>query len=283
MSYAFHLPMSPLWKPSANTRGVIQGLAFAGLICTAPIVFADDAEDLAKKLSNPVAALISVPFQYNYDHHYGDPETGHRSLMNIQPVVPISLNADWNVISRTIIPIIDQNNVVPGSHQTGVGDVLQSLFFSPKAPTASGLIWGLGPAFSLPTGSDDKLSSRKWGIGPTGVLLRQDGPYTYGMLANHIWGSGGDSDRSNVSSTFIQPFFSYTTKTAWSFTVNTESSYDWKGKEWSVPVNGMVSKLVKFGDQAVSIGGGVRYWADTTDAGPHDLGYRFIVTFLFPK
>lgn len=107
-------------------------MAMTGLVLAASPTFADDAEDLAKKLSNPVAALISVPFQYNYDQHYGDPETGHRSLLNIQPVVPISLNADWNVISRTIIPFIDQNNVVPGSHQTGVGDVLQSSSSLPR-------------------------------------------------------------------------------------------------------------------------------------------------------
>ncbi|MDM0036770.1 transporter [Variovorax sp. J22P271] len=237
---------------------------------------------MAKKLSNPVAALISVPLQYNYDHHIG-PDDGHKSYLNFQPVVPISLNADWNVISRTIVPIISQHNVVPGSSQSGFGDITQSLFFSPKEPTAGGLIWGIGPVFLLPTGTESQLSARKWGAGPTGVVLKQDGPWTYGLLANHIWGAGGVSTRPDVSSTFLQPFLSYTTKDAWTYSLNTESTYDWKNKQWQVPINLLVTKLMKFGDQPVSIGGGLRYWAESTEVGPHDLGVRLVVTFLFPK
>ncbi|MDM0037330.1 transporter [Variovorax sp. J22P271] len=237
---------------------------------------------MAKKLSNPVAALISVPLQYNYDHHIG-PDDGHKNYLNFQPVVPITLNADWNVISRTIVPIVSQHNVVPGSNQSGLGDITQSLFFSPKEPTAGGLIWGIGPVFLLPTGTEPELSARKWGAGPTGVVLKQDGPWTYGLLANHIWGGGGVSTRPNVSSTFLQPFLAYTTKDAWTYSLNTESTYDWKNKQWQVPINLLVTKLMKFGEQPVSIGGGLRYWAESAESGPRDLGVRLVVTFLFPK
>jgi len=135
----------------------------------------------------------------------------------------------------------------------------------------------------LPTGTDDLLSGRKWGAGPTGVALRQAGPWTYGMLANHVWSFAGDSSRNNINSTFLQPFVSYTTPTAWSFALNTESSYDWRNEQWSVPVNAIVSKVFQAGGQTLSVGAGARYWADSADAGPHGWGLLFIVTLLFPK
>lgn len=249
---------------------------------------ADDATDqaeLAKKTLNPIANLISLPIQFNYDRGIGATDDGKKYVVNIQPVIPISIGPDWNVISRTILPLIDQNDILPGgaADETGIGDITQSLFFSPKNPTSAGWIWGAGPVILLPTASDELLGSEKWGIGPTAVALKQEHGFTYGMLANHIWSVAGDSDRSDINATFLQPFFSYTTKTFTSFTINTESIYNWQDDEWSVPVNLLVSQLLKIGSQPISIQAGPRYWAESPDNGPEDWGFRFALTFLFPK
>ena len=238
--------------------------------------------ELAKQLTNPVAALIQVPAQANYDSNMGPLREGSRTTVNLQPVVPISLNSEWNLISRTIIPLIDQHDVTPTSgHQSGVGDVLQSLFFSPVKPTDSGWIWGIGPVFLLPTGNSE-FSADKWGLGPTGVALRQDGPWTYGMLANHVWSTGG-SGVNDVSSTFLQPFLSYTTPTAWSFTTQMEATYDWERSQWSVPAGFLVGKVTKVGSQLINITAGPRYYLAHADNGPQGWGFRFQLSLLFPK
>ena len=160
---------------------------------------------------------------------------------------------------------------------------MQSLFFSPKAPGPGGIIWGIGPALQFPTATDGLLGSGKYAAGPTAVILKQTGGWTYGILANHLWSYAGDSNRSNVSSTYLQPFMAYTTKDAWTFSLNTESTYNWITDKWSVPINGMISKLVRFGKLPVQFGGGLRYWAVSPDGvGPKDIGYRFVVTVLLP-
>jgi hypothetical protein len=249
----------------------------------------NDNAGLAQKLSNPVAALISVPFQFNYDQNIGPSDDGHRTYMNLQPVIPVSISADWNMISRTILPVTSQSDIAPGSgHQFGLGDITQSLFFSPKSPSSNGIIWGVGPAFLIPTATDALLGSKKWGAGPTAVVLKQQHGWTYGFLFNHIWSfasaSGGhDASHPDISSTFIQPFLSYTTPTAWTYGINTESSYNWKQHQWATPINITVGKLVRIGKLPVSFTAGVRYWAENADAGQKGWGFRFVTTLLLPK
>ncbi len=241
-----------------------------------------DAE-LAQTLSNPVAALISVPLQLNYDRGFGA-DAGHVWRLNVQPVVPIRFSGDWNLISRTIVPLTYQNDIAPGAgSQYGLGDTLQSAFLSPVEPTSGGWIWGAGPVVLLPTATDDLLGGEKWAAGPTAVVLRQDSGWTYGALANHLWSFAGDGNRADFNATFVQPFLSYTTQDAWTLNLNTETTYNWDESEWSVPINFAVSKLTRIEGQAVSIGAGARYWAASSEGGPDGVGFRLTFTLLFPK
>ena len=243
-----------------------------------------DAAKYAKQLANPVAALISVPMQLNFDDNIGPLDEGSRVTLNLQPVIPFSLNDDWNLISRTILPLIKQEDIVPGSGtQTGLGDTVQSLFFSPVEPTEDGWIWGAGPAFLLPTATDELLGTEKWGAGPTAVALKQEGPWTYGFLINHIWSFAGDSDRNDVNSTFLQPFAGYTTADGWSFDLQTETTYDWKNRKWNVPLVLLVSKVTAIGGQLIQFQAGPRYYVEHFDGGPEGLGFRVAMTLLFPR
>jgi hypothetical protein len=238
--------------------------------------------DIAQKLNNPVASLISVPFQNNFDFGGGPNDDGFQYKLNIQPVIPFSLGEHWNLITRTILPYIYQERRIGLGSQSGLGDTTESLFFSPKEPTSGGLIWGIGPDLYFPTATTGLLGAEKWGAGPTALLLWQKHGWTYGALANHIWSFAGHEDRQRISSTFLQPFLSYTTKSHTTFGVNTESTYDWVNSEWTVPLNAFVTQLVRIGKLPVSFSFGGRYYADKPSGGP-DWGLRFTVTFVFPE
>ena len=245
---------------------------------------AEELEDLAMKLANPVANLISLPFQFNYDRKYGLNDDGSISRLNIQPVIPFSLNEDWIVITRTIVPLRYQEDIpIKGKEASGLGDILASQFFSPKETTAGDWIWGVGPAWLLPTATDETLGGRKWAAGPTAVALKQTGSWTYGMLANHLLSFEGDDDRRNINATFVQPFVSYVTDTKSTITLQTESTFDWKKDEWLAPVALVVSQMFEIGNQPIQVSLGTRYWADAPDNGPEGWGFRLVVTLLFPK
>jgi len=272
-------------------RRQLSYLGMAALLAHAAPAFAQDAPppaapdsaaDLAKKLSNPIASLISVPIQMNLDWGGGFDDGGFKLTTNVQPVVPISLSPNLNLIVRTIVPIVYQSGLTgPGDQQSGLGDTVQSFFFSPN-PKPGGIIWGAGPVFLYPTGTSRYTGGDKWGAGPTIVVLKQSGQSTIGLLANHIWSVAGDKARPDVNATFVQPFFSYTTKRATTYSLNTESTYNWEAGKWTVPVNVSVSQLVRVGKQPMSFGIGGRYYLSSPTGGPQ-WGLRVITTFLFPK
>ena len=268
-----------------RTRRLVGTLfALFAVAATAHAQGPDSDADLAQELTNPLANLITLPIQLNYDRGLGPLDDGEQWRTNVQPVVPFEINDEWNLITRTIAPVIWQDDVFPGTgSQFGLGDVNLTLFFSPRQPTAGGVTWGAGPVFVLPTATDSKLGTEKWGAGPAGVVLKLAGPWTYGVLANHVWSFAGDSDRPDINNTFVQPFVAYTWPSAWTFSVQSETSYNWDTEQWSVPVNAAVARLVKFGELPVSLQAGVGYWIDSPAGAADDWRFRLQANFVLPR
>jgi hypothetical protein len=239
------------------------------------------ADELAKQLQNPIASLISVPFQNNFDFGIGQAD-GSRWTMNIQPVIPMSVSEDWNLITRIILPVISQNDVVmEGSSQTGLGDATISALFSPKKPTSGGLIWGAGPIVLVPTATEDNFALKQFGIGPTAVALKQVGSYTVGALVNHVWSVAGDSDRPDVNSTFMQPFVAKNFPGGYALTAVTELTQNWEADNTSGMFSIVGSKVITIGSQMAQVGLGPRiFYGDGRTA---DWGFRAVFTLLFPK
>jgi len=253
--------------------------------CTAFTGPAQEAErELAKEMANPIASLYALPLQMNFDDGIGADGNGRIYQLNAQPLIPLRLSADWHVVSRTIVPFIHQENISgPGEEETGLGDILQSFFLTPSQTAESGWIWGAGPAFQAPTATDDDLGIDSWALGPTGVLLKQQGQWTVGVLVNQLWSLGDGSDDYNA--VYTEPWISYVlpANNRTTLSVSAETYYDWNEDEASVPINLIVDHLVTVGQQNIQIGGTVRYWADSPEGGPEDWGFRLQCTFIWPK
>jgi len=254
------------------------------LVCATPPVWAqhDDAE-LAKKTQNPVADLISVPFQNNVNFGVG-PHDDVQYILNIQPVIPFKLTEDWNLISRTIVPLIYQPELAPGVGEVfGLGDIQESLFLSPAKPGK--VIWGLGPIFQFPTATDDSLGQGKWGAGPTAVALTVHGPWVLGALVNNVWSFAGDSDRRDVNQMLLQPFVNYNLPDAWYVVTAPIITADWEADgddRWTVPIGAGVGKIVRLGKLPVNAQASAYYNVVRPDNAA-EWQLRIQIQLLFPR
>jgi hypothetical protein len=253
-----------------------------GLLLVNFLFAQDETHDLAKKLSNPVASLISVPFQNNIDYGIGIYK-GSRYTLNFQPVIPMSISKDYNLISRIIVPIISQYNITGyTNYESGLSDIVATAFISPK-DNKGGIIWGAGPVFLFPTGTNDYLTTKKFGIGPSVVLLKQTGGWTYGALVNQIWSVVGDENRSDISQFYANPFATYNWKSGAGITAQFEWTENWTQNSTVLYFEPMFSGLTSFGKQKVSFAVGPRFNIAAPDSAQSKFGLRASVVLLFPK
>jgi hypothetical protein len=253
---------------------ILRSILTSLLIGTSLTTQAQEAADLAKKLSNPIASLISVPLQNNSDFGIGSWE-GSRNTLNIQPVVPIAINENINLITRVVLPLIRQDNITgPGETQSGFGDAVVSGFLSPSEST-NGFTWGAGPVFLVPVGNED-LTLDKFGVGPTAVALKQGGGITYGALINQIWAD-------DFSQMFLQPFLVYNWASGAGVGGNFELTQNWTTEQTTLWFNPTVTGLTALGKQKVQLGAGPRFNLAAPDGSKAKWGIRVLVVFLFPK
>ena len=249
------------------------------LLSTVMVQAQDDAAELAKKTANPIASVISLPIQFNFNFGLGEFDRT-QTLVNIMPVLPFALNDNINVINRVIIPVINQPDITQETGGTfGVGNINYSAFFTPAK--AGKIIWGIGPAFSIPTRSSNMLGSTEFGVGPTFIALMMPGNWAFGFTANNVF----SYENGTLNSLWSQIFIVYTFKSAWFVQMMPTITANWnapEGEQWSIPLGANVGKLVMLGKQPVKFIAGGSYYVQKPTAGPDWMAF-FQVVFLFPK
>jgi len=244
------------------------------------------AGDLAKATQNPVASLISVPLQNFTDFNIGPFGRDRNTVLQFQPVVPIQLSENWNLITRTIGALVYQPNITMSHQGTfGLNDINPSFFLSPAKPGK--LIWGAGPTFLFPTATDNVLGTGKFSMGPSVVALVQPGKWTFGVLVSNLFSVAGPSDRADVNSFTLQYFINYNLKKGYYLTSAPINSANWNapsGNVWLVPVGGGIGRIMRLGFQPVNVSiqayGNVKR-PDTFPAPTWQL--KFQIAFLYPK
>ncbi len=271
-------------------RGVIVTVLLVLAIAMAPVTamaqsdgdaYSDEA--LQRASQNPVANMISIPLQNNFNFNVG-PQDKMQYVGNIQPVVPFHATESWNVITRTIVPFVYQPELAPGVGDVfGLSDIQFSAFLSPAKPGE--FIWGVGPILQMPSGTDDSISQGKWAAGPSAVVLRMEGHWVYGALANYLSSFAGQGDRGAVSQWLIQPFVNYNMPDGWFFVsapIITANMMADSSQRWTVPLGGGAGRIIRVGQLPLNISLQGFYNVATPDAGP-DWSIRFAVQILLPK
>ena len=253
--------------------------------------YGQSGSDLAKQAQNPIANLISVPFQNNTNFN-SVPDERTQNVLNIQPVIPVKLSDGWNMITRTIFPIVSQP-LPNGERELGLADTIFTAFFSPinKSKTT----WGIGPVVSIPTATKEVLGSDVWGLGPSLVVLTQPGSWVVGSLFSQIWSLEGDSglDEAEAGQGQVKQIDLFT----WQYFINynlpngvyittapiiTRDNDIEQGSKWTVPVGGGVGKVFKIGKQPVNGQVSAYYNVEKPEFGA-DWQVRLQLQFLYPK
>jgi hypothetical protein len=271
-------------RRSCTTTPLTMIVLTAAWLSAVPVGAEDSETELAKKTQNPVADLISVPFQNNFNFGTG-PEDRTVWVVNVQPVIPYRLTESWNLISRIIMPIVNQPSLAPGvDHAFGLGDINPTFFLSPSKSTRP--IWGVGPTFTLPTATDSQLGSGRWSAGPAGVALFMQGPWVVGALMNNQWSFAGWGD-TKVNAMLIQPFLNYNLPRGWYLSSAPIMTSNWVADppdRWVVPVGGGGGKLWRVGKVGLPVNTQLAafYNAIRPDLSA-DWQLRVQIQLLFPK
>jgi hypothetical protein len=242
---------------------------------------AADPQELELKLQNPIATLVHVPFQANYDCCYGA-SNGQLWYLNIEPIVPFRLTENWNLITRSIVPVKRSESLSADSgSEVGLGDIKQEFFFSPVS--GPDLIWGVGPILLYPTATTGAFAAKRWAAGPTAALIREKSGWTSGFLAYHLWSfAAAGREGKPVNRTYVEPFLAYTMPGANSVRIDAEATYDWLAHQWSVPLNLTASHVFQIGGRDIRVQTGPRYYVETVRNGPR-WGGRLTISFVFPR
>ena len=245
----------------------------------------DEEAELARAVQNPVADMISLPFQNSTNFNFG-PLERTQNVLNIQPVIPINVTQEWLMVTRTILPVVSQPAFLPGQdREFGLGDTLFSAFFSPKDRNLwlGNWLWGAGPAILLPTSTQDRLGVGEWGAGPSAIILTMRGRWVIGSLFSNVWSFSGDN---SVNQFTWQPFVNYNFDHGWYLSSSPVITANWKAASdntWTAPIGGGFGRVFLLGRQPINASLEGYYNVEKPDHIGPEWTIRFTIQFLFPR